>query len=350
MVLLVIGVRESARANAVMVGIKIVAVIFFLATGATFVKPANWSPYAPYGWSGIMAAAAVVFFAYIGFDAVSTTAEEAKNPKRDLPIGIIASLVVCTALYLAVAAVLTGIVPVVEFRSSAAALAGVTVVPPAESVKFLNAPVAYALGVIGQDWAAYLVSAGAVAGITSVLLVMLMSQPRIFFAMSRDGLLPRGVSKVHPKFGTPVHHDDHHLRGRGSGRRRHADSGRRRDDEHRDAVCVRRGLRRRADAPGEAPRSGASVSCAAGAGFPGARHPVVLVPDAQPAGHHLGPLPRVAEHRLRHLLVLRPDAQPARGCRRSGAPQRVAEAGELRRGVRSARAVQRRLHVPAGNC
>jgi APA family basic amino acid/polyamine antiporter len=130
MVLLVIGVRESARANAVMVSIKIVAVIFFLAAPRSS-RPIGRRTH--HTGSGIMAAAAVVFFAYIGFDAVSTTAEEAKNPKRDLPIGIIASLVVCTALYLAVAAVLTGIVPVVEFRSSAAALAGVTVVSPAES-------------------------------------------------------------------------------------------------------------------------------------------------------------------------------------------------------------------------
>jgi APA family basic amino acid/polyamine antiporter len=142
----------------------------------------------PYAWSGVMTGAAVVFFAYIGFDAVSTTAEEAKNPSRDLPIGIIASLVVCTLLYVAVAAVLTGIVPVVDFRQNA---------------QFLNAPVAYALSVINLDWAAGLVSAGAVAGITSVLLVMLMSQPRIFFSMSRDGLLPKGVSKVHPTFRTP---------------------------------------------------------------------------------------------------------------------------------------------------
>jgi basic amino acid/polyamine antiporter, APA family len=203
MILLVIGVRESARANAVMVGVKLIAVLFFIAAGATFVKPENWSPFAPYGWSGIMAAGAVVFFAYIGFDAVSTTAEEAKNPKRDLPIGIIASLVICTVLYLVVAAVLTGIIPVVQYRSAADALSGVAMVSPEESVRFLNAPVAYALSVIGQDWASYLVSAGAVAGITSVLLVMLMAQPRIFFAMSRDGLLPTGVSRVHPKFGTP---------------------------------------------------------------------------------------------------------------------------------------------------
>ena len=135
-----------------------------------------------------MTGAAVVFFAYIGFDAVSTTAEEAKNPSRDLPIGIIASLVVCTILYLAVAGILSGIVPVVQYK---------------EDLQFINAPVGYALALIHKDWAAGLVSAGAVAGITSVLLVMLMSQPRIFFAMSRDQLLPAGVSKVHPRFRTP---------------------------------------------------------------------------------------------------------------------------------------------------
>jgi APA family basic amino acid/polyamine antiporter len=145
----------------------------------------------------------VVFFAYIGFDAVSTTAEEAKNPRRDLPIGIIMSLVICTTLYLLVAAVLSGIVPVVEYRSNPATLGGVPTADPNLVTQFLNAPVAFALHVIGQDWASYLVSAGAVAGITSVLLVMLMSQPRIFFAMSRDGLLPQKVSKVHPRFGTP---------------------------------------------------------------------------------------------------------------------------------------------------
>jgi len=203
MILLVIGIRESARFNAVMVAIKVAAVLFFLAAGISYVEPTNWQPFTPYGMPGVMAAAAVVFFAYIGFDAVSTTAEEAKNPQRDLPIGIISSLVVCTVLYLAVGAVLTGIVPVVEYRALAEALPGVPIADQLESVKFLNAPVAYALSVIGLDWAAGVVSAGAVAGITSVLLVMLMSQPRIFFAMSRDRLLPQGVSKVHPRFGTP---------------------------------------------------------------------------------------------------------------------------------------------------
>jgi APA family basic amino acid/polyamine antiporter len=188
MYLLVVGIRESARFNAVMVGVKLAAVVFFIGAGAVYVEPENWEPFTPYGWAGVMGAAGVVFFAYIGFDAVSTTAEEAKNPQRDLPIGIISSLVVCTVLYLAVSAILTGIVPVVEYKTDQ---------------EFLNAPVAFALSLIGQDWAAYLVSAGAVAGITSVLLVMLMSQPRIVFALSRDGLLPQGVSRVHPKFGTP---------------------------------------------------------------------------------------------------------------------------------------------------
>ncbi|HXW05233.1 MAG TPA: amino acid permease [Vicinamibacterales bacterium] len=186
--LLVIGVRESARFNAAMVAVKLAAILFFIVVGFSYVKPENWSPFMPYGVQGIAAAAAVVFFAYIGFDAVSTTAEEARNPSRDMPIGIIASLLICTALYLAVAGVLSGIIPVVQYRTDA---------------QFLNAPVGYALAVINQDWAAGLVSAGAVAGITSVLLVMLLSQPRIFFSMSRDQLLPPGVSKVHPRYRTP---------------------------------------------------------------------------------------------------------------------------------------------------
>jgi APA family basic amino acid/polyamine antiporter len=186
--LLVIGVRESARFNAAIVAVKLAAILFFIVVGVAYVQPANWSPFMPYGPQGIAAAAAVVFFAYIGFDAVSTTAEEAKNPSRDLPIGIIASLVICTTLYLAVSGILSGIIPVVQYK---------------EDPQFLNAPVGYALAVINKDWAAGLVSAGAVAGITSVLLVMLMSQPRIFFSMSRDRLLPEGVSKVHPRFRTP---------------------------------------------------------------------------------------------------------------------------------------------------
>jgi APA family basic amino acid/polyamine antiporter len=188
MSILVVGVRESARFNSGMVIIKLAIVLFFIAVGAPRVDPANWSPFMPYGWGGVMAAGGVVFFAYIGFDAVSTTAEEAKNPQRDLPIGIIISLLVCTVLYILTALVLTGLVPVVPLKAN---------------VDFLNAPVAFALAQIGMAGASGLVSVGAVAGITSVLLVMMMSQPRIFFAMSRDHLLPAGVSKVHPRFKTP---------------------------------------------------------------------------------------------------------------------------------------------------
>ena len=203
MILLVVGVRESARFNAAMVFIKLLAVLIFLGVGFSHVEPTNWTPYAPYGWSGIMGAAAVVFFAYIGFDAVSTTAEEAKNPQRDLPIGIIASLGICTVLYIAVAAVLSGIVPVTQYRSVESSLPGAVMQSAEQITRFLNAPVGYVLGSLHIGWADALVSAGAVAGITSVLLVMLMSQPRIFFSMSRDLLLPPGISKIHPKFGTP---------------------------------------------------------------------------------------------------------------------------------------------------
>ena len=201
--LLVKGVRESARFNAVIVTIKLVVVLFFIVVGAPHVNTANWHPYTPYGWAGIMGAGAVVFFAYIGFDAVSTTAEEAKNPKRDLPIGIISSLVICTLLYIVVAAILSGIVPVTHYRQNPNTLPGTPAMEPAEVMHFVTAPVAFALNTINLDWAAGLVSVGAVCGITSVLLVMLMSQPRIFFSMCRDGLLPAGWSKVHPKFGTP---------------------------------------------------------------------------------------------------------------------------------------------------
>jgi APA family basic amino acid/polyamine antiporter len=186
--ILVIGIKESARLNNVIVAVKLVVILFFIGFGIFFIKPDNWSPFVPFGWTGIMTGAAIVFFAYIGFDAVSTTAEEAKNPKRDLPIGIIASLVICTVLYIAVSAILTGIVPIRSF---------------ATNQSFLSAPIAFALNFINQGWASGIISIGAIMGITSVLLVMLMGQPRVFFAMSRDGLLPQKISKVHPKFQTP---------------------------------------------------------------------------------------------------------------------------------------------------
>ncbi|MCL5935243.1 MAG: amino acid permease, partial [Firmicutes bacterium] len=177
------GVRESAKINNIMVVIKVAVVLIFIAVGIWYVKPANWTPFMPFGFSGVMTGAATIFFAYLGFDAVSTAAEEVKNPKKDLPIGIIASLAVCTALYIVVSAILTGIVPYSQLN--------------------VAAPVAFAMSFIGQDWFAGLISLGAITGMTTVLLVMLYGQVRLFFAMSRDGLIPGMFSKVHPKYKTP---------------------------------------------------------------------------------------------------------------------------------------------------
>jgi APA family basic amino acid/polyamine antiporter len=182
-IILVIGVKESARATCVIVLIKLAVIVFFIGVGAGAVDQTNWTPFMPFGFDGVGAAAAIVFFAYIGFDAVSTTAEEARNPQRDLPIGIIASLFICTLLYIAVAAVLTGLIPYSKID--------------------VHAPVAEALGAVGYRWGAAVVAVGAVAGITSVLVVMMIGQIRVFFAMSRDGLLGPWLSAVHPTFRTP---------------------------------------------------------------------------------------------------------------------------------------------------
>jgi len=178
-----VGIRESARLNSAIVAIKLCAVATVILVGMFFVRPQNWSPFAPFGFSGISKGAAYIFFAYIGFDAVSTAAEEAIDPGRDLPRGILWSLFVCTALYIAVAAVLTGMVPFAEIDKSA--------------------PLASAFVVRGLNFVGGVVSVGAVAGLTSVLLVLLLGQSRIFFAISRDGLLPQAFSRVHPRFQTP---------------------------------------------------------------------------------------------------------------------------------------------------
>jgi APA family basic amino acid/polyamine antiporter len=182
-VILVIGIRESARFNLVMVGIKLLVLGFFVFVGAAYVKPENWHPFAPNGWAGIQAGAAVIFFAYIGFDAVSTVAEECKNPKRDLPIGILGSLAACTVIYVIVAAVLTGMVPWNQLNTAE--------------------PLSVAMRQVHKDWAAGVVAFGSVVAHTAVLLVFQLGQPRIFFSMSRDGLMPKSFSKVHPRFKTP---------------------------------------------------------------------------------------------------------------------------------------------------
>jgi APA family basic amino acid/polyamine antiporter len=189
--LLVIGIKESARVNDVIVAIKVAIVVTFIAVGLPMVNPANWggafipegTDWFEYGWSGIFRGAGLVFFAYIGFDAVSTAAQEAKNPQRDMPIGIIGSLVVCTILYCLGAFVMTGVVNYKQLD-----------VPD---------PVAVAIDAMGLKWLSGIVKLGAIAGLSSVILVMLLSQPRIFYSMARDGLLPRAVSRVHPRFRTP---------------------------------------------------------------------------------------------------------------------------------------------------
>ncbi|KJK25509.1 amino acid permease [Burkholderiaceae bacterium 16] len=178
------GVRESTRLNNVMVAIKIAVVLLFIAVGVWHVKPANWHPFAPFGLDGIFNAAALVFFAFIGFDAVTSAAEEVRNPRRDLPVGIIGSLAVCTVLYVTVAAIMTGIVPFAKFAG-------------------IDHPVSLALQYAGQNWVAGFVDLGAILGMTTVILVMTFGQTRIIFAMSRDGLLPERLSKVHPVHATP---------------------------------------------------------------------------------------------------------------------------------------------------
>ena len=191
-VLLVLGIKESATFNNIIVAIKLTVILAFLAVGLAYINVGNWEPFVPpsvgpgeFGWGGVLRAAGVIFFAYIGFDAVSTAAQEAKNAQRDMPIGILASLAICTVLYIAVSLVLTGIVKYTQLN-----------VPD---------PIAVAINSLGEQvaWLRPIIKIGAIAGLSSVILVMMLGQPRIFYAMSKDGLLPPVFSAVHPKFRTP---------------------------------------------------------------------------------------------------------------------------------------------------
>src|SRR6266545_4082247 len=189
--LLVIGIKESANVNNVIVFVKVAVVLLFIVGASRAIDPANWHPFMPpntgvrgeFGWTGVMTGAGIVFFAYIGFDAVSTAAQEARNPQKDMPIGIIGSLLICTLLYILVSGIATGVM----------------------SYKDLNVPdpIAVAADHAGLGWMSSLIKLGAIAGLSSVILVMLLGQSRVFYSMSRDGLLPPFINRVHPKFQTP---------------------------------------------------------------------------------------------------------------------------------------------------
>jgi APA family basic amino acid/polyamine antiporter len=181
--LLYIGVRESARANNIMVLVKLIVLGLFVIIGVFHINPGNYKPFAPNGWAGIHQGAAIVFFAYIGFDAISTAAEETKNPQRNMPIGILGGLAICTLIYVVVGAVATGIVPYTQLKAAD--------------------PLSRALQLAHLPAASGIVAFGAVVSLTAVLLVFQYGQPRIFFAMARDGLLPGWASKVHPRYRTP---------------------------------------------------------------------------------------------------------------------------------------------------
>ena len=191
-VVLVRGVRESAEANNIMVILKIAAILAFVFAGMSYIHPENYHPFIPNGWSGVLTGGSIIFFTYIGFDSVSTAAEEAKNPQRDLPIGIIATLIVCTILYIAVAVVLTGMVPWQSVLDDAA--------PVVNALK----KIADANGGVALHWIRLAVLFGAMMGMISSLLVFQLGQARVWFAMSRDGLLPKVFSAVHPRFRTPA--------------------------------------------------------------------------------------------------------------------------------------------------
>ncbi len=344
-VILVKGIRESAGFNTAMVIVKLAIVFLVIGVGVFYVNPANWKPFAPFGYAGfsffgqtvwgqtdagghplgMLAGAAIIFFAYIGFDSVSTHAEEAKRPQKDVPIGIVASLLLCTVLYIAVAAVLTGMVPYDRIN--------------------IDAPVSDAFAQVGLPWIQLLVALGALAGITSVLLVMMLSQPRVLLAMARDGLISQKFfGAVHPSVPDALEVDDpDRLRGRAARRLpAAADAGR--ADQHRHAAGVRDRLRRGADHAGDPPGGRAAVPRAGGAGDAGAGDRALPAPDDVAAGRELVAADHLAGGRAPDLRRVRPAPQRAAAAERGA--YAVTRSDELTAAVGNRKSVPRE----ARNC
>jgi APA family basic amino acid/polyamine antiporter len=282
-VVLVRGIRESASTNNMMVGFKLVAILIFVFAAIGFIHPSNWHPFMPNGWSGVLTGGSIIFFTYIGFDSVSTAAEECRNPQRDLPIGIIATLVVCTVLYVAVAVCLTGLVPWQSMVGDAA--------PVVNALKKLSLlPGGHSL-----YWIRLVVLLGALMGMISSILVYQIGQSRVWFSMSRDGLLPKVFSNVHPLFRTPAFST--WVAGIVVARR---------PFQHRHPFRLRPGFHRSHRPPLSRPSSPTRFRCSLRACHPRSQRHLLLPAHGRAAHHHLVPLPHLAGHRPLHLLLLQP--------------------------------------------
>ena len=289
--LLVRGTAQSSTINNIIVGIKLLVILFFIIIGVGHINPANWHPFLPFGPAGIFHGAGIIFFAYIGFDQISTSAEETRNPARDLPLGILLSLSVCTILYIAVTAVLTGMVSYTQLN--------------------VASPVSHALILIGLKTAGSIISVGAICGLTTVLIVLLYGQSRIFFSMSRDGLLPKVFSHVHSQISHSLliqYHDRHCSRHPGG---IHTNRCTRRTNQHWHTSCIHLSISRRPRPETHTTRSQTCLPCAMDAPT---THPLnhrLPGTTCQPTTHNHRALLHLANHWLDRLFSIQQTRQPS---------------------------------------